>query len=45
MQFLIEYECFQGFYVGNGIDTNSLGFSETMNPGFESRTMSLLEKI
>jgi hypothetical protein len=35
----------QGFYVGNGIDTNSLGFSETMNPGFESRTMSLLEKI
>lgn len=23
----------QGFYVGNGIDTSSLGFSETMNPG------------
>lgn len=25
--------CLQGFYVGNGIDTNSIGFSETMNPG------------
>lgn len=30
--------------MGNGIDTNSLGFSETMNPGFVSRTMKLLNK-
>ncbi|CAH2043383.1 unnamed protein product [Thlaspi arvense] len=29
----------QGFYVGNGIDTNSLGFSETMNPGIAAFEM------
>ncbi|CAH8326842.1 unnamed protein product [Eruca vesicaria subsp. sativa] len=31
--------CFQGFYVGNGIDTSSIGFSETMNPGIAAFEM------
>ncbi|CAF1921996.1 unnamed protein product, partial [Brassica napus] len=29
----------QGFYVGNGIDTNSLSFSEPMNPGIAAFEM------
>ncbi|CAH8320441.1 unnamed protein product [Eruca vesicaria subsp. sativa] len=29
----------QGFYVGNGMDTNSLGFSEPMNPGIAAFEM------
>ncbi|KAF3481031.1 hypothetical protein DY000_02064401 [Brassica cretica] len=29
----------QGFYVGNGIDTNSLSFSEPMNPGIATFEM------
>ncbi|KAF8089313.1 hypothetical protein N665_0510s0024 [Sinapis alba] len=29
----------QGFYVGNGIETSSLGFSETMNPGIAAFEM------
>ncbi|KAF8089341.1 hypothetical protein N665_0509s0009 [Sinapis alba] len=29
----------QGFYVGNSIDTNSLSFSETMNPGIAAFEM------
>ncbi|XP_010484330.1 PREDICTED: transcription factor TGA1 [Camelina sativa] len=29
----------QGFYVGNGIETNSLGFSESMNPGIAAFEM------